>query len=89
MKNQALLKVHLEAPGELIQERKGTAIRSWTPELLNKEFMTLSASIRILRFLNSSIPALCPKNQKCMKNIMDGEQGDSLEKSTILTKRRS
>ena len=32
MKNQELLKVHLKAPGELIKERKGTAIRSWTPD---------------------------------------------------------
>ena len=47
---------------------------------LIEESKTLSASIRVLRFLNNSIPALCPKDQKCMKNIVDGEQSDSLEK---------
>ena len=37
-----------------------------------------------LRFLNNSLPALSPKNQKCLKNIVDGEQGYSLEKSKTL-----
>ena len=68
--------------------RKGRVRPSDRGRLI-EESKTLSASIRVLRFLNNSIPALCPKDQKCMKNIVDGEQGDSLEKNATLTKRRS